>query len=98
MTQPTPRQPTPTKAPQATSVLPLEHAGSAPMIGGKYGAWPQAGRVGRPRLLGNQEIALAMELQSERCTVKQIARGLGVSPDTLTHTLYRARLNGMRPE
>ena len=33
MTQPTPRQPTPTKAPQATSVLPLEHAGSTTVMG-----------------------------------------------------------------
>ena len=35
MAQPTPRQPTSTKAPQATSVLPLEHAGSDPVMSPK---------------------------------------------------------------
>ena len=39
MNQPAPQQPTPTKAP-ATSVLPLDRAGSAPMMGAK----PQQGR------------------------------------------------------
>lgn len=60
--------------------------------------WPiKAHRGGRARQLGNTEIALAMELQTERCSIKQIARGFSVSPDHLTKTLYRARHAGMVP-
>ena len=47
-------------------------------------------RGGPPVLLGNDEIALAMELRSEGLRIKCIARGLGVSPDYLGRTLSRA--------
>jgi len=50
---------------------------------------------GRRRQLGNAEIALAMELRSERVTWKLIAWGLGVSEETLTSRITKAKRDGM---
>ena len=56
---------------------------------------PQRKRRGRPRLLGNAEIALAMELRTEGVRWKLIAYAFGVTEATMADTVRRAKRNGM---
>lgn len=49
----------------------------------------------RPRKIGNQEIAFAMEMRTERITWKAIARGLGCHPDTIRDAVRQAEIFGM---
>ena len=52
-------------------------------------------RRGRPAILFDEEIALAMELRVWGCTWKVIAEGLGIRADTLNKRVKSAEREGM---
>ena len=55
-----------------------------------------ARRRGRPAVLLDDEVALAMELRVWGCTWKVIAEGLGIRADTLNKRVKSAEREGMK--
>lgn len=52
--------------------------------------------VGRPSILDDQHIALAMELRTEGVSMEFIAREFKCDPRTLGRSIARAEVRGMR--